>query len=137
MFRESSSTAADMLVLLRAVGSTLAGVVPYPQGWKRGRSQPGVLGRRTLRRTVQVRLGSNSLRILGGPPASPCPSAIGFASGDCRAGSHGGLAHHFPRSGDTDSRISASIKYLLFANGHPGEKSKPWRHRGHTDEAFW
>jgi len=25
------------------------------------------------------------------PLASPCPSAIGFASGDCRAGSHGGL----------------------------------------------
>jgi len=23
------------------------------------------------------------------PPASPCPSAIGSASGDCRAGSHG------------------------------------------------
>jgi hypothetical protein len=26
----------------------------------------------TLRRTVQVRLGSNSLRLPGGPPASPC-----------------------------------------------------------------
>ena len=27
---------------------------------------PGVLGRRTLRRTVQVRLGSNTLRLPGG-----------------------------------------------------------------------
>jgi hypothetical protein len=28
---------------------------------------PGVLGRRLLRRTVQVRLGSNPLRLPGGP----------------------------------------------------------------------
>ena len=28
----------------------------------------------------------------GGPSASPCPSAIGLASGECRAGSHGGQA---------------------------------------------
>ncbi|MEE8620742.1 MAG: hypothetical protein V3T37_01690 [Syntrophobacteria bacterium] len=31
---------------------------------------PGVLGCRTLRRTVQVRLGSNSLRFPGGPAIS-------------------------------------------------------------------
>ncbi|MDH3554259.1 MAG: hypothetical protein OEU80_11810 [Deltaproteobacteria bacterium] len=31
---------------------------------------PGVLGRRTLRRTAQVRLGSNSLRLPGGTPFS-------------------------------------------------------------------
>ena len=29
---------------------------------------PGVLGCRTLRRTVQVRLGSNTLRLPGGTP---------------------------------------------------------------------
>ncbi|MEE9527406.1 MAG: hypothetical protein V3W07_07050 [Syntrophobacteria bacterium] len=29
---------------------------------------PGVLGCRTLRRTVQVRLGSNPLRVPGGTP---------------------------------------------------------------------
>ncbi|MEE8620782.1 MAG: hypothetical protein V3T37_01890 [Syntrophobacteria bacterium] len=29
---------------------------------------PGVLGYRTLRRTVQVRLGSNPLRLPGGTP---------------------------------------------------------------------
>ena len=29
---------------------------------------PGVLGCRTLRRTVQVRLGTNTLRFPGGPP---------------------------------------------------------------------
>jgi len=29
---------------------------------------PGVLGCRPLRRTVQVRLGSNTLRLPGGPP---------------------------------------------------------------------
>jgi len=48
---------------------------------------PGVLGcsfglaqdKLTLRRTVQVRLGTNTLRLPGGTPASPCPSAIGFA----------------------------------------------------------
>ena len=32
---------------------------------------PGVLGCRLLRRTVQVRLGTNTLRLPGGPPASP------------------------------------------------------------------
>jgi len=32
---------------------------------------PGVLGCRTLRRTVQVRLRSNTLWFPGGPPASP------------------------------------------------------------------
>ncbi|MEE9526356.1 MAG: hypothetical protein V3W07_01710 [Syntrophobacteria bacterium] len=32
---------------------------------------PGVLGDRPLRRTNQVRLGSNPLRLPGGPPASP------------------------------------------------------------------
>ena len=32
---------------------------------------PGVLGCRTLRRTALVRLGSNTLRLPGGPPASP------------------------------------------------------------------
>jgi hypothetical protein len=32
---------------------------------------PGVLGCRTLRRTVKVRLRSNTLRLPGGPPASP------------------------------------------------------------------
>ena len=42
---------------LRAVGSTSR--------------KPGVLGYRTLRRTVQVHLGSNPLRLPGGPPASP------------------------------------------------------------------
>ncbi|MEE9122605.1 MAG: hypothetical protein V3U56_15195 [Syntrophobacteria bacterium] len=42
MFHESPAATADMGVL------------------------PGVLGRRTLRRTVQVRLGSNSLRLPGG-----------------------------------------------------------------------
>ncbi len=31
---------------------------------------PGVLGYRTLRRTVQVRLGSNPLRLPGGTPFS-------------------------------------------------------------------
>ncbi|MGB6382730.1 MAG: hypothetical protein WBG51_16280 [Syntrophobacteria bacterium] len=31
---------------------------------------PGVLGCRTLRRTVQVRLGSNPLRLPGGTPFS-------------------------------------------------------------------
>ncbi|MDH3557553.1 MAG: hypothetical protein OES18_17045 [Deltaproteobacteria bacterium] len=31
---------------------------------------PGVLARRTLRRTVQVRLGSNSLRLPGGTAIS-------------------------------------------------------------------
>ncbi|MGB7030895.1 MAG: hypothetical protein WBF29_05570 [Syntrophobacteria bacterium] len=31
---------------------------------------PGVLGHRTLRRTVQVRLGSNPLRFPGGTPFS-------------------------------------------------------------------
>ncbi|MDH3896470.1 MAG: hypothetical protein OEV18_03630, partial [Deltaproteobacteria bacterium] len=30
--------------------------------------KPGVLGCRSLRRTVQVRLGSNSLRLPGGTP---------------------------------------------------------------------
>ena len=29
---------------------------------------PGVLGCRTLRRTIQVRLGSNTLRLPGGTP---------------------------------------------------------------------
>ncbi|MCG6946203.1 MAG: hypothetical protein LJE87_12775 [Deltaproteobacteria bacterium] len=37
---------------------------------------PGVLGCRRLRRTVQVRLGTNPAvprdELLGGPPASPC-----------------------------------------------------------------
>jgi hypothetical protein len=42
IFRESSAPTADMIVL------------------------PGVLGGRTLRRTVQVHLGSNSLRLPGG-----------------------------------------------------------------------
>jgi hypothetical protein len=32
---------------------------------------PGVLGCRSLRRTVQVRLKTNTLRLPGGPPASP------------------------------------------------------------------
>jgi hypothetical protein len=44
MFHESLAATADMAVL------------------------PGVLGCRTLRRTVQVRLGSNTLRLPGGTP---------------------------------------------------------------------
>ena len=32
---------------------------------------PGVLGCWPLGRTVQVRPGTNTLRLLGGPPASP------------------------------------------------------------------
>ncbi|MEE8621762.1 MAG: hypothetical protein V3T37_06900 [Syntrophobacteria bacterium] len=44
IFHESSATIADISVL------------------------PGVLGCRTLRRTVQVRLGSNPLRLPGGTP---------------------------------------------------------------------
>ena len=32
---------------------------------------PGVLGCRPLQLTVQVRLGTNTLRLPGGPPASP------------------------------------------------------------------
>ncbi|MGD8382410.1 MAG: hypothetical protein PVJ11_09720 [Syntrophobacterales bacterium] len=44
MFHESLAATADMDVL------------------------PGVLGCRTLRRTVQVRLGSNTLRLPGGSP---------------------------------------------------------------------
>jgi hypothetical protein len=50
---------------LRAVGSILRGVVPYPPAWKsygleagtESSRKPGVLGRRLLRRTIQVRLG--------------------------------------------------------------------------------
>jgi len=44
MFHESLAATADMVVL------------------------PGVLGYRTLRRTVQVRLGSNTMRLPGGTP---------------------------------------------------------------------
>jgi len=44
IFHESLAATADMVVL------------------------PGVLGCRTLRRTVQVRLGSNTLRLPGGTP---------------------------------------------------------------------
>ena len=44
MFHESLAAAVDMVVL------------------------PGVLGCRTLRRTVQVRLGFNTLRLPGGTP---------------------------------------------------------------------
>ncbi|MEJ2363288.1 MAG: hypothetical protein P8075_06315 [Deltaproteobacteria bacterium] len=44
MFHESLAATVDMAVL------------------------PGVLGCRTLRRTVQVRLGSNALRLRGGTP---------------------------------------------------------------------
>ncbi|MEE8620446.1 MAG: hypothetical protein V3T37_00205 [Syntrophobacteria bacterium] len=44
IFHESSATTADIRVL------------------------PGVLGCRTLRRTVQVRLGSSTLRLPGGTP---------------------------------------------------------------------
>ncbi len=44
MFHESLAATTDMAVL------------------------PGVLGYRTLRRTVQVRLGSNPLRLPGGTP---------------------------------------------------------------------
>jgi hypothetical protein len=46
IFHKSSAPTADMTVL------------------------PGVLWSRTLRRTVQVRLGSNSLRLPGGTPFS-------------------------------------------------------------------
>jgi hypothetical protein len=46
VFHESPAATTDMVVL------------------------PGVLGCRTLRRTVQVRLGSNSLRLPGGTPIS-------------------------------------------------------------------
>ena len=111
MFRESSSTAADMLVLLRAVGSTLAGVVPYPQGWKRGRSQAG-------------------------SPWASDPST--YCSSTPRVQLPADSRWHtiFHGLATPIREISASIKYLLFANGHPGEKSKPRRHRGHTDEAL-
>ncbi|MDH3559184.1 MAG: hypothetical protein OES18_25365 [Deltaproteobacteria bacterium] len=51
---------------LRAVGSTLRGVVPY--GTESSR-KPGVLGCRILRRTVQVRLGSNPA-----VPRDDCPA---------------------------------------------------------------
>jgi len=44
MFHESLAATVDMAVL------------------------PGVLGCRTLRRTIQVRLGFNTLRLLGGKP---------------------------------------------------------------------
>jgi len=47
IFHEKVATTADMAVL------------------------PSVLGSRTLRRTFQVRLGSETLRVFGGPPASP------------------------------------------------------------------
>jgi len=58
---------------------------------------PGVLGcsfgyaqeKLTLRRTVQLRLGTNTLRLPGGPPASPC--------------SHGGQARPSSWSRDSNS----------------------------------
>jgi hypothetical protein len=53
MFHESPAATADMTVL------------------------PGVLWCRTLRRTVQVRLESNTLRLPSGPPASPCSLRAG------------------------------------------------------------
>ena len=60
---------------LRAGGATLRGVVPYPPAWKpygleaRAESsrKPGVLGRWTLRRTIQVWFGANpAARLPGG-----------------------------------------------------------------------
>ena len=60
---------------LRAGGSTLRGVVSYPPAWKpdgmeagtESSRKPGVLGRLTLRRTVQVRFGANpAARLSGG-----------------------------------------------------------------------
>jgi hypothetical protein len=57
---------------------------------------PGVLGCRTLRRTVPVRLGSNPLRLPGGPPASPerAGTAIFFALAALRSVPQAGSQLH-------------------------------------------
>ena len=57
----SEESIAKIIALTRMFHESLAPTVDMA-------ALPGVLGCRTLRRTVQVRLGSNTLRLPGGTP---------------------------------------------------------------------
>ncbi len=62
-----------------------------------------------IERFLQADASSERSFAGGDPPASPCPSAIGFASGGCRAGLHGGQVN------PTDT-----ISWMLLGNVEAG-----------------
>ncbi len=61
------------------------------------------------------------------PPASPCPSAIGFASGDYRAGSHGGRGFRIWKNRSQKSK--PRIQESEFRIQEPGARRKNPRAR--------